>query len=395
MDPMIGGILALVPLAFGLSTALTWALRAFGRRRALLDSAGAAGHSKALRAVPNIGGIAIFLSVAAPLLLGVLAVNGGVVTWLLSDSALAEAVSVHVPGVRAQTPLALALLACLAVLHVIGVLDDRRALGVLPKLVVMLLAAMVMSAVFDVRLLTMLDPLVGGAWLSIAITVLWLVVVTNAMNFMDNHDGLAAGVGVISGALFLTATLLNGQWFVAATLALLVGSLAGFLVFNFPRKGGATIFMGDGGSLVLGFLLAFLTARTTYVPVGALSSQGPDSFASGAWYGLFMPLCVLAVPLYDLVTVSVIRIAEGRSPFVGDQRHFSHRLRARGLSPTQTVAVICGCAAITGIGGVLLSRLAPWQAALVGVQTILTLLVLALYEFASAAQPTTPSRGAS
>lgn len=385
MDPMVGLILALIPCALVLSTALTWAARAIGRRRALLDSSGAAGHAKTLRPIPNIGGVAIFWSVVAPLLAGILAINSGVASGLLEGSRFAEALALHAPGIRAQTPMALALLACLAVLHAVGLLDDRRALGVLPKLLAMLAAALVMAVGFDVRMLTLLDATVGGPWLSIVITVLWFVVITNAMNFMDNMDGLAAGVGAISGSLFLVATLINGQWFVAATIALLVGALAGFLVFNFPRKGGATIFMGDGGSLVLGFLLAFLTVRTTYILPAAADSPAVQTVDSGAWYAVFMPLCVLAVPLYDLVSVSLIRLSEGRSPFVGDQRHFSHRLRARGLSPVQTLAVICGCAAITGIGGVLLSRLAPWQAALVGLQTLLTLAILALYEFASSA----------
>ncbi len=87
------------------------------------------------------------------------------------------------------------------------------------------------------------------------------------MNFMDNMDGLAGGVATVAASLFLAGTLLapQPQWFVAACLALLAGACLGFLCFNWPRKGGATIFMGDSGSLLLGFLLAFLTVRTTYV----------------------------------------------------------------------------------------------------------------------------------
>src|SRR5256885_1450594 len=121
------------------------------------------------------------------------------------------------------------------------------------------------------RLLTLLDSHVGGPWLSITITALWFLVVTNAMNFMDNMDGLAAGVATVAASLFLAGTLLapHPQWFVAACLALLIGACLGFLFFNWPRKGGATIFMGDSGSLLLGFLLAFLTIRTTYVPESA------------------------------------------------------------------------------------------------------------------------------
>src|SRR5690606_21905185 len=102
-------------------------------------------------------------------------------------------------------------------------------------------------------------------------------------------------------ALFLVAALLNAQWLIAAMLALLIGSLAAFLCFNFPP---ASIFMGDGGSLVVGFLLAFLTIRTTYF------GHDPDT----GWYGVFMPLVVLAIPLYDLVSVTLIRLRQGKSP---------------------------------------------------------------------------------
>jgi UDP-GlcNAc:undecaprenyl-phosphate GlcNAc-1-phosphate transferase len=182
----------------------------------------------------------------------------------------------------------------------------------------------------------------------------------------------------------MAATLLNGQWFVGACLAMLVGSCLGFLAFNFPRRGGARIFMGDGGSLVLGFLLAFLTVRTTYY--GRPTADGPPiaAITAGAWYGVFMPLVVLAVPLYDFVSVVLIRVSQGRSPFVGDQQHLSHRLVQHGLSKASAVAVIYGLTAITGISGISLGSLRPWQAVLVGVQTVLILLVAALFEYSRA-----------
>jgi UDP-GlcNAc:undecaprenyl-phosphate GlcNAc-1-phosphate transferase len=177
-------------------------------------------------------------------------------------------------------------------------------------------------------------------------------------------------VSAIAAALFMAACLVNGQWFIAATLALTIGGLAGFLVFNFPP---ARIFMGDGGSLMIGFLLAVLTARTTFL----------HADLGGGWYGVFMPPIVLAIPLYDLVSVTLIRLRQGQSPFVGDQQHFSHRLVQRGLSRRGAVAVIWSATAVTGIGGVFLGHLEAWQAILVGVQTVLVLLMLALLEHAS------------
>jgi UDP-GlcNAc:undecaprenyl-phosphate GlcNAc-1-phosphate transferase len=373
--------LALMLVGFAVSWPLTACMRAMGRRLGALDGPGIAGQVKAApRRVPNTGGVAIFLGVAAPLTIALaLVLTGG--------DRLAEivpALRTHLPGLRSSAWPGVGLLASLAVLHLMGLIDDRRPLGALPKLLVMLVLAAVMVTWTDSRLLTLLDARVGGSWLSIVLTVLWIVIVTNAFNFLDNMDGLSAGIAAIAAVFFLVATLVNGQWFIAACLALLVGSLLGFLCFNFPWRGSATIFMGDGGSLVVGFLMAFLTVRTTYF--GATPTGEPSPLGSG-WYGIFMPLVVLAIPLYDFCSVTLIRLSQGKSPFVGDLQHFSHRLVRHGLSKRAAVVIIYGCTAVTSISGVSLARLEGWQAVLVGVQTLLVLLVLALYEWARDPQP--------
>jgi UDP-GlcNAc:undecaprenyl-phosphate GlcNAc-1-phosphate transferase len=253
-------------------------------------------------------------------------------------------------------------------LHALGVIDDRRPLGPMIKLACMIAPPLLLAAFFDTRLLTVLDGYAGGVWLSVAVTLIWFLAVTNAMNFMDNMDGLCAGVAATAGAMFLAATLIGGQWFVGGVLALLVGACAGFLVWNRPP---AKMFMGDGGSLVVGYLLAFTTTRTTY-----LGSDGGVS----AWYAVLMPLVVLAVPLYDMASVTAIRLSQGRSPFVGDLQHFSHRLVRRGLSRRAAVAVIVGLTGATGISGLLLTRAAPWQAFAIAGQVGLVLGVLAVFE---------------
>jgi len=135
--------------------------------------------------------------------------------------------------------------------------------------------------------------------------------------------------------------------------------------------------MGDSGSLVLGFTLAFLTTRTTYTGESPIGEP-----LAGGWYAVFMPLVVLAVPLYDMLSVTIIRLKQGKSPMVGDMQHLSHRLVKRGLSKRAVVLVIWGMTAATGIGGIALGSLSPALAVLVGVQTALLLLVLAAIEFA-------------
>lgn len=378
--PALCALLVLVGLAVAVPA--TWAARAIGRRLNALDAPGVAGQVKeAPRRVPNTGGIGIFLGFAAPIAAALVAVNSGMADRLAVEF---PAFAPHLPGLAARTGDALILLGAILVLHVVGLIDDRRPLGPFGKLGVMALAAAAAAHLTDTRLLTMLDAFPAGYPLSIALTVLWIIVITNAFNFLDNMDGLSAGVAAICGASLLAAAIVAEQWFVGAALALLIGALLGFLVFNFPWRAGrgASVFMGDGGSLVVGFVLAFLSVRITWVGTAA----GPDGGAAAgvgapAW-GVLMPVIALAVPLYDFASVTIIRLSQGRSPFVGDLQHFSHRLVRHGLSKRAAVLVIYGCTAVTGIGAISLPKLEWWQAALVGVQTLIVLMVIALYEWA-------------
>ncbi len=131
-------------------------------------------------------------------------------------------------------------------------------------------------------------------------------------------------------------------------LLVFMGSTLGFLCFNFPP---ASIFMGDGGSMVLGFFLSALTIRTTYY-----HQAGTAATAGLNWWALFMPVVVLAVPLYDLIIVSILRLARGRSPMTGDTNHFSHRLVRHGFSKRGAVLVIYALTFAVGISAPLLSR---------------------------------------
>ncbi|MFO0830083.1 MAG: MraY family glycosyltransferase [Phycisphaerales bacterium] len=366
---MTAYVLGCIAIGFAIAFPLTATLVRLGHRVGALDSAGAAGHVKELRRVPNIGGIAIFWGAVGPLAIALLALTFAPdLVFRLAPPAAAFRDRLH-----DATPTFWAIAIGAAILHLLGLVDDRRALGPWLKLLVQLGVAAIVCAFFDVRLLSVLGKwFAWGGAASVAITVLWIVTITNAMNFIDNMDGLSGGLGMIAALVLMTATIVNEQWFVAASFALLAGSLAGFLAFNKPP---ARIFMGDGGSLVIGFLLATLVARTTFV-----DTEDP-SFALGtAWYGVFMPIAALAIPLYDIVVVSAIRIAQGRSPFVGGQEHFSHRLVRLGLSRPQAVWVLWLLGATTGISGIVLGSLQPWQAILVGLQSVFVLIVIAVLE---------------
>jgi len=345
-----------------LSAAITPAAMRIARRTGFVAAPSPDRHHS--RPTPLLGGVAILAGIlipsAAVLALAVFWNARGVPAWLPGG------VAVHVPGMAARAPLAAGILAGAVALHVIGLIDDRRRLGPWLKLVGQLAVATAVVVGGRVRLLELL----GEPFSSIA-TIGWLVVVINAMNFLDNVDGLAAGVTAICSAALLAAAAGAGQLFVAGWLVLLLGASLGFLVHNFPP---AKVFMGDAGSLVLGYFLAVLTVLTTY--------YRPGPAGRGAYYGVFAPVVLLAVPLYDTASVMFLRIRRGRSPWIGDTSHFSHRLLARGMSPRKAVLTIYLATAATAAGAVLLPRVGGAGASVVFAQTVGIVLIIALLESA-------------
>ena len=360
MPRLTSAILLLGAASFAVSWVVTLLMRSVAPRLGFVDKPG---HRKIhAKPVPLGGGVAIFLGVALPLL---------AVLIFCNVATFAAPMQPYAGGVIRQTPMALGLIGAMLAVHVLGLVDDRKALGPFVKLVAQLAITAAFVAAFDVRALTFLDEKLGlGSFPSIALTVLWITAITNAFNFLDNMDGLSAGVAAVCATAFLATALSIGQWFVAAALALLLGALLGFLCFNFAP---ASIFMGDSGSLVIGVLLGVLTVRTTFLRPG-------EDLGAG-WYAVFAPVIVLAVPLYDLVVVSLIRISRGKSPFVGDTNHFSHRLVARGMSKRTAVLCIYLVTAATAIAAIILPHArSAFVAGLVFAQTVLILGVVALLE---------------
>lgn len=351
---MVLPALVLLAVGFFLSLGLTAAMRPIALRLGFVDKPG--GRKVHEKVTPLGGGVAIFWAVTLPLL-GVMAMP----RFWSADQPLAD----YVGGITLQTPLLLKILGALAIVHVVGLVDDRRPLGPYTKLLFQIGAASALVAWTDLRVLTAAGPVVSAV-----LTVLWITCITNAFNFLDNMDGLSAGIAAVASAALLVTALSIGQWFVAATLALVLGACLGFLVFNFAP---ASIFMGDSGSLVLGFMLAVLTVRTTYLP--------PGEALVSAWYTVFTPVLVLAVPLYDLVVVSVLRLSRGRSPFRGDTNHFSHRLVRRGMSKVQAVLCIYLLTGTTAAAAVVLPHVhSTLAAAVLFAQTLMTLAVVYLLE---------------
>ena len=200
----------------------------------------------------------------------------------------------------------------------IGVLDDRRGLSPALRLLVQVAAAAVLVG-FGVRV-----RLPVPAILNYALTLLWILGITNAINLLDNMDGLSAGVSAVAAAFLALLGAINGQYLVSALAAAILGSCIGFLRYNFKP---ARIFMGDAGAYFLGFWLAVLGIQLRF----------PQNVNFVTW---MVPVLVLGLPIFDTALVTISRLRRGVHPFTGGQDHLSHRLVQRGFSQREAVLLL-------------------------------------------------------
>lgn len=231
------------------------------------------------------------------------------------------------------------------IIVVLGVLDDIMALPALPKFAIQILASVIV-VLHGCRIEFLSNPLPGtGAtylalpeWLSISITVIWIVAITNAVNFIDGLDGLAVGVSGISAATLLVVALMVSENNIAIIMAALLGACLGFIPYNFnPAK----IFMGDTGSTFLGFILATVSIQ------GLFKLYAIISFA--------VPFLILGVPIFDICFAIIRRLAKGQNPMKADRGHVHHRLIDMGFSQKQSVAITYMLTAILGLAAVVLT----------------------------------------
>ncbi len=357
---MIVLIIVAVGGPFLLSAVTTAVVRSLGRRAGFVDKPYA--HKSHEKPTALGGGVAIFVGVALPVVIGTVLAR----VWSHGDvpSFVPLLIRDHLDGMSSKLPVVLTLMACAAVLHVIGLIDDRRALGPVPKFVAQFVVALVTAWPLGIRMFEFL-PVPA----SIAATVFWIVLITNAFNFLDNMDGLSAGVAAIGAAIFAVASMSAGQIFVPILAWVMVGALLGFLIFN---RSPASIFMGDAGSLVVGYLMGVVTILTTfYDPAQKLQPMG-----------VFVPLVVLAVPLYDAISVITLRLRAGESPFRGDHRHFSHRLVKRGMSRRGAVYTVYLATAATGLPAIALPRVSWTIATMLLLQCLCVVTMIAVLEHA-------------
>lgn len=324
-DPVIPlQVLDAVPvaLAFLLALALTPLVRTLARRWGMI----ARPKSDRWHQQPTalLGGVAIFL---AAVLAGLIFLPRVAQGWLV--------------------------LAGGAWLFLVGLVDDLWHIRPFSKLMGQLLGAGLVAH------LGLLFPWTGLNPLDKALTVFWLVGITNALNLLDNMDGLSAGVAAIAAAFFAAHFLAAGQTAAALAFAGFAAALLGFLVYNAHP---ASIFMGDSGSLFIGFFLA-----------GGALLRFRAGAAAGPWPDLAVPVLILAVPIFDTTLVTIVRKLSGRAVSQGGRDHSSHRLVALGLSERAAVWTLYGLTAISGGLSFLVERL-ELPAALIVVAVYLALL---------------------
>ncbi len=252
------------------------------------------------------------------------------------------------------------------IIAVMGIVDDIKALDAKPKFLIQIVAAAIVVIGGDMKIKAFTNPLMWSnsayvifpEWLSVIISILWIVFITNSVNFIDGLDGLAAGVSAImSVSLVFIATQL-GEYYVAVIGVALMGACFGFLPYNFnPAK----IFMGDTGSTFLGFILASLSI------IGVFKSYAVISFA--------VPLLIMGLPLFDALFAMIRRVSKGQSPMQADRGHLHHRLIDMGFSQKQSVFILYIISGILGLSAIVLAESGSLRAMLLLASVLVVILI--------------------
>jgi UDP-GlcNAc:undecaprenyl-phosphate GlcNAc-1-phosphate transferase len=320
-------------LIFAAALTLAVAVTPIARRVAVHSGVVALPNARRVhrRATPLLGGIAIYS---------------------------ASAVAVLAFGDRFYVPQIIGILIGASFVSFLGLWDDRRDLAPLVKLGGQIFAA-------GLLLLTGIQvQLFGSPIVDVLVTIVWIVGVVNALNLVDNMDGLSGGIAAIASAFFLVLAAESGQYLVGSLAAALLGACLGFLYYNFNP---ASIFMGDSGSLFLGYVLAAVALKLKL-----------DSLPGNAW---LVSVLVLGLPLFDTTLVVVSRLRRGVTPLRGGKDHVSHRLVALGWTHREAVMglyLVCGALGVTAL---LVSRASPAEAYAVGAAVgVAGLLAIAMLE---------------
>jgi len=244
-----------------------------------------------------------------------------------------------------------------SIMSLMGVVDDRWGLGSYVKLGGQLLAA-------GILIYSGVQVRIFGTWLDIALTLLWVVGITNAMNLLDNMDGLSGGVATIAAVYFTLLAAMSGQYLVGALAAALAGACAGFLVYNWNP---ARIFMGDTGSLFIGFLLAAVAIKLRF----------PSNSVTVTW---MIPLLVMGLFIFDTGLVFISRLRRGKNPLTTPGKdHLSHRLARLTGSRREAVLICYLVAGALGLVGVFVTQ-ATLSEAIVAASAVAVIALFSIWQ---------------
>lgn len=333
----IGLYIVVFLAALTVSAVLCGAARRLGLRLGVMDHPG--GRKAHARPVAVTGGWGIYATFLL-FLGGAALLLGPIATHLPASAGDLRHYVENLFGMRREI---VAILAGTTVVFIVGAIDDVRPLGPWVKLAAQALATLPLVAV-GVRVHGFMPAPLG-----ILLTVVWVVVLTNSFNLLDNMDGLSASVALVVCGVLALAARQGGELWLPALFLCFAGALGGFLLYNFHP---ASMFMGDAGALTIGYLLAVFSIMVTYY-----TQREPTALP------VLMPLAVMGVPLFDTLSVMFIRWRNGKPLMVGDRNHFSHRLLAMGFTVRETAVTI---ALLTGATGLLALplRVLAWPAAL-------------------------------
>lgn len=316
---------------------------------------------------PRSGGIAIVLSFMFVLILDlVLAFAFG------GSEILSRHVAMYMPNIRSALTQLVALLAGGMFIFIMGLVDDRIMLRPTQKLLLQIVA-IVPLLLTGIKIVMFLPHIVG-----VILTVFWILLMINAFNFIDNMDGLSSGVAVIVLLFLSYLSYRAGEVFMVAILIMLAGSALGFLRYNFyPSR----LFMGDCGSMFIGYMIGSLTVLSTYYQAGTMPTRLP----------VLIPLIVLGVPIFDTVSVVLIRFKTGKPIMMGDKNHFSHRLVNLGFTQPQAVVFIYLVTICVAMNALPLRYLDTRDSIIQFCQTVLLFVIIFILEYVGKKRGTTLS----
>ncbi|HNQ36135.1 MAG TPA: MraY family glycosyltransferase [bacterium] len=303
---------------------------------------------------PLLGGAAILVALLGTVLFGYLA-------FIPFGHLLPVALHRHLAGVVSVLPRLSLILFGGVLIFLFGLVDDLVGIRARWKLLGQAAIALLLFA-SGLRISLFLP----GTAVPLLLTVGWLLFVTNSFNLLDNMDGLASGVAFIAAALFFLYAQVTGALFVSSLLAAFAGAVLGFLVYNRPP---ATIFLGEAGSTLLGYFLAVTGVTLTYY------RQDSPSYLS-----VLAPVFILAIPIFDTLSVIAIRRREGRSIFTAGKDHLSHRLVRFGFSSREAVSIIYLLSLGLGLPALVLSHLSFAGSLILLLQGCIFLAVLSFLE---------------